>query len=196
MPQVEIDEADLLRYKRQEGLLATALKNPSARKKLAEAVKVVSPEDPLAKEADVVDPAEKRFSDMEKALADERAAREADKAERERNEKLGSLQAQQEKGFQALRDQKWTPEGIEKVKKVMEEKGILDVEIAANWVESQTPPQNPITPAGSGAWSFVDTIPDGDSDIKKLIESKGEDNNVIHKMSSDALMEIRGVSRR
>jgi len=197
MAQIEIDEAELLRLKRVETMVGTALKNPVARKQLARAVKEISPDDPLAKEVDKVDPIEQRILDAEKANADLRKELADDKASREHDAKIAGLRADQERGFDELRRQKWTSDGIEKVKKVMEEKGILDVAIAATWVESQMPPQNPLTPGGSGTWGFMDAPPEGGGDdIKKLIESKGEDNAVLHKLAQEALAEVRGTSRR
>lgn len=195
MPMAEIDEAELLRLRRVEGTLGAIIKNPVAKKALARAVKEVNPEDPLAKEADRVDPIDARFDALSQQNADLKKQIDDDKSARERDARLGVLKSEQEKGFAALRAEKWTDDGIEKVRKVMEEKGILDVAIAAKWVESQMPLQNPINSAGSGAWSFMEA-PKEDNDIKALIESKGENTSLLHKMAQDAIAEVRGTSRR
>lgn len=195
--KVEVDEAELLRLRKNEAALGAILKNPAARKKLAGAVKDVLPEDPLAKEADKLDPVEQRFDELSKQNRELTELIAADKAQRERDSKMAALQSEHERGFAELRSQKWTADGIAAVKKVMEEKGILDVAIAAKWVESQMPPQNPVTPGGTGSWGFMD-IPsgDGDADIKKLIETKGENAGLLHKMAHDAIAEVRGTPRR
>lgn len=198
MPQVEIDEADLLRLRRLDKTVGTILSNPAARKKLAAATKEILPEDPLSKEADAVDPVEQRFDALTKRN-DELAKQIADdKSSRERDAKLDELKRTQDRGFDALRADKWTEDGIQKVRAVMEEKGILDVQIAAKWVESQMPPQNPITPGGSGAWGFMDPPREGDLDsfVKGLKESKGENDLLVNRRAQDAIAEMRGSSRR
>ncbi len=78
----------------------------------------------------------------------------------------------------------------------MEDKGILDADIAAAYFEKQHPPQAPVTPGGSGAWNFMDMPADGDADLKKLVETKGESEQLIQKMAIDALNDVRGASRR
>lgn len=194
---VEVDEAELLRLRRNQETLGAMLKHPTARKRLAAAVKEILPDDTLAKEADAVDPVQARFDELAKQNADLAKQIVDDKAERERDGKLGELRANQDRGFETLRQAKWTQDGIDKVKKVMEEKGILDVEIAAKWVESQMPPQNPVTPGGTGGFGFFDS-PAAESDdfVKKLIESKGENEALISRQAHDAIADIRGVSRR
>jgi len=197
MALVEIDEADLQRLRRQESLLIDAVRHPKLKKQLAGIVKELRPEDAFAKEADAVDPQEKRIDELQQALADEKKAREESDAKRDKDAKLGALQAEQDAAFARLRNgpSKWTEDGIAKVKKVMEDKGILDVDIAAKWVESQMPPQIPITPGGSGAWNFLE-MPQGENeDYKKLIESKGENSSLLDKLSRDALADVRGSRR-
>ena len=99
-------------------------------------------------------------------------------------------------GIARLRQDKWTDAGITAVEKLMEEKGILDVAIAAKWIESQMPPQNPLAPAGN-SWNFAEMPPEGSNDdFKRLMDSKGEDDSVLRKMSGEALTEVRGGGRR
>lgn len=191
---VEIDEAELLRLRRMEGTLGAIVKNKGARKQLAAALKVVNPEDPLAKEADVVDPDEQRFIDQQKEIEALKKSMADDKSEREHNSKLDSIKAEQERAFAMLRDDQWTQEGIDKVRKVMEDKGILDVAIAAKWVESQMPPQNPISPTSNSLAHFLNP-PKEDEDVKKLWETRGENDSLLMKMAGEALSDIRGPRR-
>ena len=194
---VEVDEAELLRLRNLQTVFGKALQNPAARKYVAKAVKEVSPNDPIAKEADTLDPIETKF----KAIEDDNAALRKEiadgNAKREQDSKLAALTADREKGLQSLRDQKWTEDGIKKVLEVMEQKGILDVAIAAKWVESQMPPPNPINQSvGVGAWGFTETPADGQDDIKKLIETRGANEGIVSKMAGEAIAEVRGTSRR
>lgn len=193
---VEVDEQELLRLRRAGDTVAAMLKTPAARKKLAAAMKDIKPDDPLAKEADQVDPIEARFDELSKANAALAKQISDDNAKREHDARISSLQSEQDRGFAVLRQAKWTDDGIAKVKKVMEEKGILDVAIAANWVESQMPLASPINPSASGSWGFMEAPGEGADDIKKLIESKGENVGLLHKMAGDAIAEVRGTSRR
>lgn len=194
---VEVDEAELLRLRKNQDTIGALLKHPGARKRLAAAVKEILPDDTLAKEADQVDPVQARFDELAQQNAKLAKQIEDDKTKREQDATVAGLQAKRDAGIAKLRDAKWTEDGIRKVISVMEEKGILDVEIAANWVESQMPPQNPVTPGGSGGWGFLDS-PAAESDdfVKKLIESKGENEALISRQAHDAIADIRGVSRR
>lgn len=198
MPHVEIDEADLLRLRRVSERVGKMSANPSAKRKLLEALKEVEPDDPSVKELDRVDPMEKRFADLEKKNQELAAQIADDKTARDRDDKLGRIQQEQEAGFAQLRAEKWTSEGIDKVKKVMEEKGILDVAIAAKWIESQMPPQNPVTPGGGPSWNLMPTASelDASADLKALIETKGENEGLLRKMAFDAIGEVRGTPAR
>lgn len=192
MPVVEIDEVELQRLKRVEGVVGTILKSPAARKHLAKAQKVVNPEDPLAKEADAVDPIEARFSDLAKANEDLRKQIADDKAEREQNAKLADLRKMRDDGFAKLRADRWTDDGLKKLEELMERKGILDPLDAAAIYERDNPPPAPITPSQVGAWNFLQ-LPNenADADLKALIESKGQNESLVDKMAMSALQDFR-----
>ncbi len=187
---VEIDEAELLRLQRTGSTVADMFKSPGAKRKLLEALKEVRPDDPAVKELEKADPTEARFADLEKKNSDLQARIDADKSEREKQDKLAVIQAEQSRGFAQLRTDKWTDEGIAKVKEVMEQKGILDVAIAAKWIESQMPKQAPIQQSGSG-WNFMEPPVDQNDDYKKLIESKGENDSLLRKLAGEAINEVR-----
>lgn len=196
MPQVDIDEAELLRLRRTGEVVSAMYKSPSAKRKLLEALKDVRPDDPAVKELETPDPVQDRFAKLEAELAAERKARADSDAERERSSKLDAIQREQNAGFDQLRRERWTDDGIAKVKSVMEEKGILDVAIAAKWVESQMPPPADIAmPGGTGGWNFADALAgESDVDLKKLIDSKGENEGLLRKMAGEAIAEVRGNS--
>ena len=193
---VEIDEAELLRLRRTSDTVSRMIKDPSAKRQLLQALKTVNPDDPSVKELDRPDPVEARFEALQTELAAEKKARLEAEATREQNAKLDKIRAEQEAGFGELRKANWTQDGIEKVRAVMQEKGILDVAIAAKWIESQMPPQNPIAPTGS-SWNFAEMPPEGSNDdFKRLMDSKGEDDSLLRKMAGEALVEVRGAGRR
>jgi len=196
MAQVEIDEQELLRLRRTGEVVASMYKSPSAKRKLLEALKDVQPNDPAVKELEQPDPVQDRFARLEDELAKERKARIDAEAEREKNSKLDAIRREQDAGFDQLRREKWTDDGIAKVKSVMEEKGILDVAIAAKWVESQMPPPQDIAmPGGTGGWNFADALAtESDADLKRLIDAKGENDGLLRKMAGEAIAEVRGVT--
>lgn len=191
---VEIDESELLRLRRLGDTVGAMTRSPSAKRKLLEALKDVRPDDPSVKELEKPDPTEDRFVRLERELAEERTARATAEAEREKNTKIDAIRREQDAGFADLRRAKWTDDGIAKVRAVMEEKGILDVAIAAKWIESQMPPpSDPIMPGGHGGWNFADALAgETDADLKRLIESKGENEGLLRKMAGEAINEVRG----
>ena len=117
-------------------------------------------------------------------------------AEREKNEKLASLNSKMESGRRALRDAGWTKEGIEGVEKLMEDKGILDHEIAAAFIEKQNPPQEVMSPRAFGGFNFVEQPKDEDAFLKALLDSKGDDDNAVLRAAVDAVGDLRGAARR
>lgn len=196
MALTEVDETELLRLRRLGETVGAMTKSPSAKRKLLEALKDVRPDDPSVKELERPDPVEARFDELTKSNAELRKQIEDDKADREKNTKLDGIKRQQDEGFARLRQARWTDDGIAKVKAVMEEQGILNVEIAAKWIESQMPPPaDPVTPGGYGGWNFADALAtETDADLKKLIDSKGENEGLLRKMAGEAINEVRGQS--
>ena len=78
----------------------------------------------------------------------------------------------------------------------MEERGILDIEVAAAFYEKQNPPQVPATPRGMGGWNFVEQVNDSEADLKKLLDTRGNNEVLADKMAREALNEFRGATRR
>lgn len=194
MATVEVDELELQQNRSLRALVEGLAKNPRTAKKLHSLIKEIQPDAKLAEPP--ADPYEDRFATLEKELAAEKKARADESAKREQDTKIQSLQQKQDADFADLRRNKWTDDGIEKVKKIMEERGILDVEVAASYIEKQFPQQQPVTPNGSQSWNFLELPADNNDDLKKLIETKGESAPLLDKMARDALADIRGQQRR
>ena len=195
MPTVEIDEAELLNLRRLQGVASKIVANPKAKALLEQAHKVIDPNAPtptLDQEKIVAEPMQaalKRVADLEEQI-------KKDKEEREQADKLSRLNATVESGFAKLRADGWQEDGIKKVDELMKEKGILDPIIAAAYIEKSMPKADPVTPTGTGSWNFIEGVQDGEADLKKLIDSKGNNESLADKMARDALNEIRGQSRR
>jgi hypothetical protein len=123
------------------------------------------------------------------------------KKEREDEKKqrtLDGIAVKQTEGLAKLRRAGYTDEGVAAVQKLMDDKGLLDVDDAVAIFERNHPPQTPVTPGGIGSWGFADlTAADAQADksIEALIKSKGEDNAIVDRMAIDALKEFRGQHR-
>ncbi len=196
MALTEVDETELLRLRRLGETVGQMTKSPTAKRKLLEALRDVRPDDPSVKELERPDPVEQRFDELAKSNAELRKQIEDDKADRENNAKLDAIKRQQDEDFARLRQEHWTDDGLAKVKATMQEQGILNALIAAKWVESQMPPPaDPVMPGGYGAWNFSDALAnETDADLKRLIDSKGENEGLLRKMAGEAINEVRGQS--
>ena len=193
--KVEIDEDELTALQRVTAVVNNVMKNPKAAVLVEQALKTVDPNAKtpnMDREAAVAAPVD----DIRKEFSEYKKQQEADKLAADNQRKLDAIQVNVTEGIGRLRRAGWTDDGIAGVQKTMEERGIIDVDIAAAYYEKQHPPQAPMTPGGSGAWNFMEMPDSTDADLKKLVETKGESVALIDKMAHDALQEVRGQSRR
>ena len=197
MPTVELDEVELQRLRKQDQTVHALMSNPQAKKKIFEAYKAANP-DAKIPELEMEEAArapvqalEKTVTELQKQIAD-------DKAEREKDAKLNALNGSVESGMAKLRKAGWTDDGLAEVRKLMDERGIIDPEIAAAYYEKQHPPQVPATPSGVGAWNFGEVADDTDAYSKALMASKNaaENDSLVMREAGKALQEIRGAGRR
>ena len=91
-----------------------------------------------------------------------------------------------------LRRSGWMDDAVDGVRKVMTDKGLVDVMDAATLYERDHPASNVATPSGQGAWKFFDSVGDGEVDLKKMIEAQGNSETLTDKMVSDTLRDLRG----
>lgn len=195
MAHIEIDEVEYNRLKGVADLAAAIHANPEGRKLLERAHKTVNPKAPtptLAQEEALNAP----LADLQKQLADV-ATMVKDRFDKDETEKkLGALSRQQEEGFARLRDQRYTDEGIAKIRELMTEKGILDPEIAAAYFDRINPPA-PITPTGSNAVNFIEAFnDDSDKALQALLQSRGESESALNKLVQDSLNDFRKTPAR
>lgn len=194
MPLVEIDEEEVRQNRQLRGVVTKLLANPKAKLLVQQAQKMVDPTavtpelDQQGAIAEPVSEMQKRLDAMEKQLKDR-------DSEAEKTATLTSLSSKIEAGITKLREDGWTDDGIAGVRKIMDEQGLINPAIAAAYFEKQHPPQQVAQPSGSGAWNFMEQAPDAASDLKALIENKGE-GLVVDKLAREALNEVRGQSRR
>lgn len=188
--KVEIDEVDLVRYRDLAQNVQHVMKHPQARLLVQQAHKIVNP-DAITPELDThhqvmapVKALEKKFDDFISGVG-----KQAE--DNQRAATLANLKAQEERGIAELRRQGWNDEGITAVQKMMSEKGILDPLDAAAIFEKHHPPQQVATPSGTGAWNFAEGLADDQVDLKKLLDTKGQNDVVADNMAQTALNEFR-----
>ena len=196
MPMVEVDEQELLEARRMRGVLAKITADPKRKARLELLHKEVDPSVPTPTNDqfkpidDAVEAMNASIAEMRKERADEKAAAEAEK-------KLTAISNKMEADLARLPQRGYFPEGIAKVREIMETRGLFDVDDAVAIFERSNPPPPPISPGGSGAWNFMDDAAagDADADIKKMIETKGNSDALLNTMVNKTLLEVRGARR-
>lgn len=195
MPTIELTEEQIRANQALHTALQKIVAHPEARQLLQKARKVVEP-DAVIPELEQRTYADTTVSELKKTVDDFiKAQTEERQAQKEAAEKA-SVESRMNDGFARLMQQGVTPEGIEGVKKIMAEEGILNPEIAWAHFERLNPQPAPVLPNGTGGWNFPQMVSESNDDIKKLIESRGENPAILDKMARDALNEVRGTPRR
>ena len=198
MAKIEVDEGDYNRMLALQGVASRIVADPKARRKLEEAHKLVDPnastpfldQDRLANEP---------LNTMKTELTDQIAALKKERDDEKREQTLASIADKQAKAFARLKNEhRYTDEGVEAVRKLMETKGLLDVDDAVAIFERANPPAVPATPGGGmtgTSWGFADVNDKSDELIKQLIASKGENDYVTNQMTTQALQDFRTGKR-
>lgn len=197
MALIEVDESEFAALKRVRDTVAKIANAPDAKKLLQKAHKLVDP-NAVTPDLDADDAKEKDKSESQKQIDELKAQIAADKAEREKNETLARLNTKFEAGRAKLKNERrYTPQGIERVEKFMEERGIADHEIAADHLERQDgPPPEVMSPRAFGSFNFIEPPKDDDTFVKALLESKGDDDGAVLKAAVEAVGDLRGNARR
>lgn len=192
MPKmIEITEEEHNQLQALRGVAAKIVAKPESRRLLEQAQKLVDPNAAtplLDQEAAQLAPVKA----METALNERIAKFEKERDEEKRESTLRAIAEKQTAGLSRLRKAGYTDEGVAAVQKLMEDKGLLDVDDAVAIFERANPPQMPSTPSGGmtgTAWGFADNS-DSDKSIQELIANKGE-GNTVDKMAIQALQDFR-----
>lgn len=197
MAVVELDEVELQRLRKQDQTVHALMANPKAKRKILEAYKDAVP-DAKIPELEMEEAAKAPVMELQKQVSDLQKKIDDDKAEREKEAKLAALNGSVESGLAKLRRAGWTDDGLAEVRKLMDERGIIDPEIAAAYYEKQHPPQAPATPSGVGGWNFMEPPADDDAYVKALTADKtaAENDQLVMREASKTLQEFRGAQRR
>lgn len=176
MARVELDEVELQRLQKQDATVHRLMANPKAKRRILEAYKDVDPNVRIP-ELEMEEAARAPVNALEKTVTELRSELAADKQARDDEKRLAALTGSVETGMAKLRRAGWTDDGLAEVRKLMDERGILDPEIAAAYYEKQHPPQNPANPSGSGGWDFMEPPAEDDTYIKAITASKNAADN-------------------
>lgn len=195
MAMKEVDELELGKLTHIRDTIAKINQTPEGKLLLQKAHRQVDP-NAIAPDLDEEEKKGKLKSELQKELDELKASIQADKEKAASDANMATLNAKFEAGRQKLRDRRYTPEGIERVEKIMQERGITDHEIVADHLERQNPPQEVLSPRAFGSFNFVEPPKDDDKFLKALLDSKGDDDNAVLQAAADAINEVRGQSRR
>ena len=196
MARIEVDENEWNRLTGVANLASQIHANPEGRKLLELAHKTVNPKAPtpaLAQEEAFAAPiaaVQKQVADLAKLVTDSFEASKAEKS-------LAQISAQQEAAFDRLvREEGYRPEGIEAIKKIMSEKGLLDVDVAQAYFDRTNPPAAPITPTGSGSINFVEAFnDDSNKALNDLMQSQGNSESALNSLVAQSLNEFRQTAK-
>lgn len=184
-----------MRLRKQDRTVHNIMANPKAKRKIFEAVKEADPNAKIP-ELEIEEAARQPVLELQEQVTKLSKQIEEDAAKREQDTKLSALRGGVDEGKRKLRQSGWTDEGIAAVEKVMEDKGIIDVEVAAAYYEKQHPPAAPAMPRGQGNWGFVESVHDDEKDLKAMVESRGQNEMLADKMAREVLNEFRGAAAR
>lgn len=177
----DADAARLQALERTARSVAQIMKDPARKLKLLELQKEAEPEAVIPElEAqmavkDGVSALTKKFDELHAELQSEREKRDNDT-------KLAEFQAKMKSGQEYLAGRGFNDEGIQKIEKFMEERGIANHEDAAARYEQLFPPPTPVRSSGLAGFLAHARGDDSDELTKQLIASKGEDGFVLDRM--------------
>ena len=194
MPKIEVDETTFVSQRAIVDLVASIEKNPAHRTKFLEMVKSVKP-DLSIPEIDAAAPLRAELDEMKKMLAEDAAARKAEKdavaAQAQENAFLSTWRKQEN----SLRDEGWLDDGLDKVKEFAKTQGIPNLEAAAALYLKQNPAQI-ATPSANRAFDFFQPDTDTGKYFDELMKSKGDSPVAEAKLVQAALNEVRNANRR
>ena len=189
MSMKEIDEAELVRLQNVASVVNKMLSNPESRIKVLEAQKIVNPQS-VVPEIDATKPfkeaigsVQEKLSALEKKMEEKETAREeaAQKKELENKWMLGRKMAN-ETGY--------TEDGIKKLEEFMVENGIAEHRLAMPAFEREHPLPAPVASSRQGFDAFQ-VLSDTGEEMKKLLETQGQDNGVVRSLVNKALNDVR-----
>lgn len=192
MAVVEINEEDWRAQQAVIGVVNKMMQNPKARKQLLAARKESDPTAHIP-EIDSLSEPMSEIGEIKKMLAEERAAREAEKAQRETDAQTNKFMSQWNEKKADLRRSGYTAEGIEAIEKLAQDRGIPDLEAAAALFDKQNPPSDVGQPS-SGGWNFFEAPEEPDTFVERSMATQGQDESLVMQEAHKALKEFRAMN--
>jgi hypothetical protein len=197
MPKIEVDEEEFLANEKLRKTVKAMLAKPSAAKLLKLAEKEIDPT-VVHPELEMESVVNAKVGELTKTVADfiteSKTQREKDAEER----RLEKLQQSMESGIARLKsDEGLTDEGEKALRDLMTKKGIVDPDDAWAIFQRHNPPPPPAAPASGRMFDVISAAKSGDDEfIKGLLESRGENQQLVDKVAWDAINEVRGAQKR
>ncbi|HXJ94215.1 MAG TPA: hypothetical protein VMT20_15310 [Terriglobia bacterium] len=185
---------ELKRLQSIDALVTKLDANPKTHKQLLRIIKEAMPEVPIP-ELDAAQPIEDEIAKVREALASERDALKAEVSELRNLHKADKTARGIESEREKLRAQGWDAEGIKKIEETMTEKGIIDYDVAAAYVEKTLPADEPSRPSyQSRDWGFA--APEkGDADHELLMSNPTAYKNKMVSQTMNELQAGKGFRR-
>ena len=190
----EIEESEFLASQQVVQAFQKMLANPKARELVLRAQKTVNP-DAVIPEIDARVPVEAELAKMREELAADRAERAKAKEDAEAERRKQAFTDGWEKQKRSLIDSGYTDEGVKKIEEHAEKEGIPNLRAAAADWEKLNPPSTPAQPSGSLGYDIFNPPKTEEDDIKRLMESKGDNAMALDHMIAGALNDFRGAKR-
>src|SRR5258708_22750974 len=127
MPRIEVDEAEYNQMLALKNVATKIVANPAARRQLEAAHKMVDP-NALRPTIDAGNEQLEPINKVRSELSEEIAALKKEREDEKKQRTLDGLAAKQTEGLARLRRAGYLDEGIEKIQKIMEDKGLFEVE--------------------------------------------------------------------
>src|SRR5581483_12252810 len=121
MAKIEVDEEDFQKSQALRQTVAKLWANPTARKKLQEAEKVLNPN--IATEDDIVKPYVEKLDATQKQLNEYIEQQKKEKEEAEQKRAIDTIQARMAAGKAQLKKEGYTDEGIKAIEDLMNAEG-------------------------------------------------------------------------
>ncbi len=179
----EVDETQWNSAQNVVRSVSEIMKDPTRRLKLLELQKEAEP-NAVIPEIDARKPIEEAINGINKKFDELRTELTTEREKSNNDKKLAEFTEKWEKGRAFLRKHGYNDEGVGKIEKLMEERGIANHEDAGRIYEQLFPPQQPIKSGNTSVSQFINSakVESTDELTKQLIASHGDDNFVLDRM--------------
>lgn len=170
MPLTEGEDlAQIEQGKNAKALLDKIGANPALRHKFLGLVKELNPNASIP-EIDAAAPIMAEVQNAVKAVTELKADIEKERTERNKDADSRKWQSMVENGRKLLREDGYTDEGIEKIEKMMQERGMADYEAAAALWARLNPESGPVATTNfSNKWNFTTPADEKDNDTTEWL---------------------------